>query len=318
MCTVDYSSVLNITDYSEHTVFYGYDHCKYRQIADLCTSAGNPIYNYYLFGYNTPSEKALCKLYSSTVNKEPSMLSNGGQCKDGLRSCKANLVNLIFENYKRAMEGQPIIQLVFCIDIDDNPFPPKSEYLTNRYTQDTKRRLITFSELRRAYKLCCEFSNDEIRKVASETFRFVKVSREQGDKEWIFHYSLTKVDAPWSNKDWESLWKIREANPSTKETKRFPWKKELQRLIDEYHKSRSTCSSTTAATSSSSSSSSSSPSLSSSSSTSSPPIPSTPVTSSSDSAPPSSSSSTTPPATPSLTPTVVSEATRDFYTCAIL
>src|SRR5689334_24479424 len=77
--------------------------------------------------------------------------------------------------------------ILFCIDgsNNDTDTPLTPENLASK--KEDFNSLVTFKELRRAYKLCEEIDDKEIRDVAKRSFKFVKVnvpSDEDGRKKF--------------------------------------------------------------------------------------------------------------------------------------
>jgi len=114
-----------------------------------------------------------------------------------LASCKAGMVNIVFENYKRSKEGLTLIPILFCIDIDDNRYPHDIKSIIHK---KLSTKCFTHSELRRAYKLCCELEDEELKEIAQKTFKFVKV------KIIDRNYGLESIPAPWENRNWAVTW----------------------------------------------------------------------------------------------------------------
>lgn len=150
------------------------------------------------------------------------------------RACKAGLTNLVFENYRRQKMGLPIIPILFCIDVDGNKHPISSASITSK--EKTLNEIVTHSELRRAYKLCHTFENEEIRRVAQESFKFVKVKVHAKSGKGA-EYALEEAAAPWKSSDWEGKWAKRKKHGGSSKSNDFPWRKELTKLIDKFHDS---------------------------------------------------------------------------------
>lgn len=105
--------------------------------------------------------------------------------------CKAGLVTIVLENCKRTKENLPPIPLLFVTSRSDWIFQINLEYLTHKEDNKDSNR-ITFQELRRVYKLM-HHSNDLVRNVANQTFKFIHLERI-ADRA----YSLVEVPAPWA------------------------------------------------------------------------------------------------------------------------
>src|ERR1700722_18699429 len=146
--------------------------------------------------------------------------------------CKAAIVNLMLENYKRKQEHKPLIPLIFCYDIEDKKRIITPESIASRETNCNK--VITNKELRRCYKICCELEKDpklqEIAEIAKESLRFLKLVGNDSTE-----YKMELIDPFWKSPEWETKWKDRiatkqPANPS----KRNPWREELKSAVAFY------------------------------------------------------------------------------------
>lgn len=140
------------------------------------------------------------------------------------RVYKAGLVDIIIENYKRFGEGRCIIPVIFCVDIDPNPFK-----LTIQNIFDRTKKFVTHSELRRAYKLCCGNDiNPKIKKIANDSFKFVCVHKNE------IEYSLSLIDPPWRSIDCAEALKRRQSQPkqTTVDLGIPSWKSQLYRLCE--------------------------------------------------------------------------------------
>jgi hypothetical protein len=151
--TLDCSSALELCKPSKHVVVYGYSGCKYEEAT--CALRNSKLFE---------------KVFDWTI-------SNGGRTTSDNRvidnfcsgeQFKAALVDVVFENYERRKLGLAPLVVLFCADIDKHRFSFTAENLCSR---DPDMPHYTHKEMRRAYKLCCEFENPEIRKVANETFK---------------------------------------------------------------------------------------------------------------------------------------------------
>lgn len=143
--------------------------------------------------------------------------------------CKAGIVDLVLENYKRKQEGLSLIPLIFCIDSSFTPYPFKIENIATREGCENQR--VTHKELRRCFKLCSDFENEEIRKLAYETFKFIKFTNDGGD-----YLKFEKLSPFWESSEWEKLWENRKqtSKPQPRRIKHHPWRNELQKAIDQF------------------------------------------------------------------------------------
>ena len=93
---------------------------------------------------------------------------------------------------------------------------------------------ITNKELRRCYKLYAE-TYDEIKKIAEQTFKFVKVKE---NSESSNDYSLEQMPAFWEKDTFKDAWKIRVSDSNRlsqirakEHPKKYLWKNQLQSAI---------------------------------------------------------------------------------------
>jgi hypothetical protein len=134
----------------------------------------------------------------------------------------------LLENMKRIQEKLPVIPVLFCIDIDDNPKPLSIETLCSK--QKNMNRQITHKELRRAYKLSTH-ENPAIRQAAAETFRFVKLAywKEEGT------YFLKQIAAPWDSPKFASCWAARKKQSTSKpKPAETNWRKSLDKEVSKH------------------------------------------------------------------------------------
>ncbi len=126
--------------------------------------------------------------------------------------CKKIINMLMEENYKRQQNGKSIIPLIFIVGSDDgnNRECLNIERVANsHYTGVPGSTSVTERELRRCYKIYAE-SNDVMRKLAEETFKFVtfkqvinKIDPDQSTCE------LIPIAPFWKHPEWERLWQNR-------------------------------------------------------------------------------------------------------------
>lgn len=213
---LDFTSVREVIGDTEQVMVYGWEHCYYTGVTQA---------------FENSPDSFLKKVFNSSVGfigaekertlegREIQKLSvYSKQAKDTHRFCKAGVTNLLLENYKRFKEGKEIIPVLFCVDTDEN------QYVTTKDTVSTKdknnNKLITNSELRRCYKLCCELESSEhpelreMANIARQMFKFAKVVKN-GDKA-----VLRRVPALWEQTDLSSaMQKRKNITPG--------WKQEL-------------------------------------------------------------------------------------------
>lgn len=211
-------SAVEICKSSKQIVVYGFSGCKYLQI----TSA---LWNSNMFE----------KIYDYKMSRYPKVTSLEGRVINSFCSgndMKATLVNVVFENNERKKLGLPLIPVLFCVDIDDNEYPLTAQSLCTR----KKPWLWTNSELRRSYKLCCEFEDPEIRQAAQETFKYVKLTQSKANPGSL---ELQEIDPPWKSKEWDAAWAERKATKVPEPRKSFcnkkgkssDWRADLRKAI---------------------------------------------------------------------------------------
>ncbi len=249
----DISALDTICKGADQVMVYGWKHCLYHLVGQaICTMTVHPdfpikkVFSYRIGNPSNPNAKTLSgrklnTLYftgsdSSLKSKRPSPALSQ---KTIARECKTALTNLVLENYKRKSEGKPLIPILFCIDIDDNPTPASYSHIATKHPQFNEQ--ITYKELRRAYKLCTH-KNVLVRKAALETFKFIKLTKNQeGD------YTLKPVPAPWAHSQFPTVWNIR-SKVSTSKPKQahVNWRKQLDQRIREFETSKKLASDKTA------------------------------------------------------------------------
>jgi len=226
---INYETVAKITQGSKQACIYGFSSCLYSVIYDLCQEEGSCLERVYDYRIGDIFEDAGLR---SRRTLEGHLMVQIGATSEKRGCFKAALVVLIFENYRRYHERLPLIPLLFCLDIDDNPFPLRPEDMTAR-TPAGAKKLETPSEVRRCFRLACEFPDEIIRAVANATFKFIKVVKIPREKHILLDF--TEMAAPWRHERWEMLWKARKALPKApRAEKRYPWRNELLGLLRSY------------------------------------------------------------------------------------
>lgn len=219
--TLDEKSIRDICNGSEEAMIYGFGHCGYgplciklneikslKKILD-CT-VGNHLHE-----FKTLEGRKIEQIEIPLPNKDESQ-EYVSYCK---RMCKAGITNLILENYKRYNKGLSLIPIIFSIDSDEFTADPR--YITTR--QIPFNQYLTNQELRRAFKLCFDVDDENLRLIAKKTFKFIKlVSLKEG------HYKFENTTPIWERKAWESSWKERkDTSKQFKKNDKFDWRKQL-------------------------------------------------------------------------------------------
>ncbi|MBI2743334.1 MAG: hypothetical protein HYX48_05400 [Chlamydiales bacterium] len=245
--TSTFGSIQKVCGSAEEIVVFGFSHCRYVHAKTILRKDPKikQVYDYALMGQKNLQNRPFLKV----------PIDSGGNAI--ARSCKAVLVSLIFENYKREHEGKPLIPLIFCIAYNDIP-PTSAEDLASK--KHNLNALVTHSEMRRAYKLCEEFPDEQVRSVAKKTFKFVRVEEDLSIKNGPLSY--VEIPAPWELGAWAKAWELRkekkgsqreesksestssesESSSSSDSTstwaeprkKEHPWRQELLGLIESY------------------------------------------------------------------------------------
>jgi hypothetical protein len=219
---LDINSVKTVCGSSSQVMVYGRASCRYEQIGLLLTQQpdlhikktfqfklGNP-YEYEITLEGNQFEKMQLTL--------PLTIS---------RICKAGLVNMVIENYRRIQQDLPLIPILFIITREQDPLPISAESLTSR----SKENRLTHQELRRAYKLCTELENltQTIIEVAVASFRFIKLQVNPT----TLRYELHQVKPIWEAPEWSELWKKRLATRARTQLKdpEMNWRTQLKRMV---------------------------------------------------------------------------------------
>lgn len=236
---IDLESFGDVSYNASQVMIYGFGHCKYLQlIYTLQNSSASNIKkifecsignSYNLPGYSLPdiyrrtSEKTLIHQFEAEPLDEiiDDKTYNEKFCT---RVCKNGAVSLIFDNFLREKAGLQIIPFIFIVDITGNKFPYNPANFSSRSPE--MNSLVTHSELRRCYKLINEFPDPRIRKIAAETFRFVKINIEQSS------HSFEIKEPFWLESSWKESWEERKkADNSVKFFKKNPWREQLTNAI---------------------------------------------------------------------------------------
>ena len=203
-------STLEICKPSRQVAVYGFQHCGYTNVMRGLRES-NLFQNVYsgFLSVSPPKDR------TTIENRVIDSFCSGGKFK-------ATLVDIVFENSQRKKLGLPLIPVLFCVDTYDNwhPWNPESVCDHSYY--------VTNSEMRRAYKLCCEFEDPAIRQVAGETFKFVKLAKHKTKPDTI---ELQEIDAPWKCTGWEAAWARRKTYTIPRPGKTSDWRADLRKKI---------------------------------------------------------------------------------------
>src|SRR5690349_12789835 len=119
---------------SPYAMVYGFDSCHYNEVNEELTDSAlfKHVFNYTL-GYEGHEE----------AHEVTPRISQVKTSKQGTAdTCKAALVNIVFENCKRMKNGKPLIPVLFAIDCDKNKYSLTSEDITTK--KSDKNKTITF------------------------------------------------------------------------------------------------------------------------------------------------------------------------------
>lgn len=180
---------------NNEAVIYGFYHCSYGIVRDLLENKGVKAGNH-------------CGLKDRKIY----------EIKDS-DSCKSMLVNTILENHASLLNEKPIIPIIFCIDTSNNKFSITAKNILDKNQKSYK--LVTHTELRRAYKLCYDpYIHPALREVAKKSFHFVKVEKINNTE-----IQLKALKAPWEAPDWDAYWAARKNQTKTTfQPKRYNWR----------------------------------------------------------------------------------------------
>lgn len=193
---LDPDSVIQVCGEADQVMVYGWNHCKYKEVRDAISEMAClehfPIKRIFDYTMGNPFKEACRTLEGRDLNN---LVFEGTEvyttpidvelpidlvAKVVPRTCKTAITNLVLENYKRILEGETPIPLLFCVDIDGNPQPFTIDKMTSKDLHFNTQ--ITYKELRRAYKLCT-YGDSRIRLAAEKTFKFVRL-RKIGDESY--------------------------------------------------------------------------------------------------------------------------------------
>lgn len=226
---LNYLSVKALCGESKQAMVYGFERCAYQDVADVLGKFYlEKVFNWFV-GDPTKAVIIRTTIEGRVIEQLPIKPYPPSELPAPSQRHKAGLSNIVLENYKRAKVGLPLIPIIFCVDIDSNSRPIDIEILASNQTR------YTFKELRRAYKLICEFDNPELRRIALATFKFVKLTKEREAS-----YKLDLVPAPWANVRWKELWAKRKAKakPPKAPAGEYNWRKNLASSIRKFDHSR--------------------------------------------------------------------------------
>ena len=221
--SIDLEGVDNLIN-SDQAMVYGYSDCCYTQVHYALLDAvelsgvkrvftGDPSHEH---SYAISQTLENRQLTHSRIDKTQSSYAK--------RYCKSGLVSLVWENFLRSNEGLKPIPVIFCIAKEGNgrDTATSEEILSKSHPSS---RLITHSEIRRAYKLCFDpMLPEPIKDVALKTFRFVLLKKKPEESKWVLHLA----NSPWEQEDWNFYYQKRKDQKINNMEK--GWRRDLKKL----------------------------------------------------------------------------------------
>lgn len=230
MSGINFSSIENICNNSNQVMVYGWKHAGYVGIIyflkEIDESTNTTIKKYFdcWLGDKHKRDERVTTLEGRKIERIEYDSIEGAS--HTAKMCKSALVNIVLENCKREKENLHSIPLLFCYDIENNPFPKSIETIATR--DKPHNDYITNKELRRIYKLCF-FEDSFISNVALKTVKFVKVLKNSNDE-----YELEELKPFWENSKWKSLWQERQKTKTIKE-KNNRWQDQLTESLKAFN-----------------------------------------------------------------------------------
>lgn len=234
-------SITNVCKGSNQAMIYGWRGCDYLDIAEALNAPGSPLqkaFNYKIGVHKLNENEEDCKkrLYTCEGRKieqitlsledipgenstDETVLNNRDNVRKR-RECKAALVNIVLENYKRSLEKLPPIKILFIAERANSKYAADPVAISSKEASLNGR--VTHKELRRCYKLVHYSQNPDIAQIAKETIQFVKLNEANGS------FTLSAIDPYWEKPEWKPAWEARLANPGTTPAKATPWRQELE------------------------------------------------------------------------------------------
>lgn len=225
-----------ICDPAKTIMIYGFDHCHMWDVLALFknNSMIERVYDYIIGSHTIIDEKDPC--FYSPSGEPLSQLDEKSKSDSLKQECKNALNRMVADNYKRREKDANAIitPILFCIDTNNNSYPITPESFC--FGKQT-----TYSELRRAYKLCTDLKVDpKIRSIACETFRFSYVNTAHNFElsnhsyEVTQKYQISPIPAPWEAKEIKTAWEQKQLTKQgiCQTNKPYDWRKDLNQFVD--------------------------------------------------------------------------------------
>ena len=239
-----YSSAAKLCKGSEQAMIYGWRHCGYYQVSHVLDGIHDgPLKKTLNYLAGDPTLAANNDFVTTLEGRNVNLIDYDPTERHLSRKCKAAITDIVLENYKRQKEGLPLIPIIFCIDITDNPQPYSIEKICSKDSKINGQ--VTHKELRRAYKLCTH-PNPKIRAIALQTFKFAKISVDLKvivvlENEVVV---LEQIPAPWAastespekvSSKFAACWEARKKDSkSTPKPNKYDWSKQLEKQVAHY------------------------------------------------------------------------------------
>lgn len=230
MHSINFNSLEKVCNHSNQLMFYGWDHTHYYEIISLLKmikdDSNTIIKKHFDFwiGDKFKRDERVSTLEGRKMERIEYDSIVGAS--HSAKICKSAIVNLVLENCKRTQENLSLIPLIFCIDIDNNPYPKSVDSIATRALPENSR--ITNKELRRIYKLC-HLQNNFIADIALKTVKFVKIYINDN-----IEYEFEELKPFWEDSKWKNSWELRQETKVIK-SKINKWEPQLIKAVETYN-----------------------------------------------------------------------------------
>lgn len=206
---IDLTSLKALVGESNQAMVYGYHDTSYGSLeALLILNPASQIYK--TFDSSTIREIDAKTLEGRIIETVPTKKISEKNLTPTLNknikyACKASIVTLALENYKRKVEKIPIIPLIFVVNLNNS----LSYYNPKEISEsDRQSARVTPSEIRMCYKLYSEFKDSPIKELADavkEMFLFVNIQVNARN-----NVNFEKVNPVWEHAAWTQEWTKRQ------------------------------------------------------------------------------------------------------------